>query len=321
MQSDGDLVDGGLTAGRFQAMTGLTAKALRLYAERGILVPASVDPVSGYRSYARSQLRHGLTVDLLRRAQVPLAELARGSDFSFEDRRLLLAVRRQQEDFLLDVAERVVAFDVDDLTAVSTPAPPLDWVGVVVELAVPADAEDQLEAFAALSVDVPEVEAAFVEALADVGAPPAELTWTAAPDTSLHSGSVQLVLARAGHGRLDGATRDVVAAAVRAATGNDVTVLTGTLPHRVEVTFPEATPEGATPVEEAAAGYLQLLAFEHHLATHDLTAASTAGRQVAAGGTLFSDEPGSRPLTVFDVRPPSTAVSGRRGVREEHPQP
>ncbi|MEV0732953.1 MerR family DNA-binding transcriptional regulator [Polymorphospora sp. NPDC050346] len=41
-----------LTAGEFQAITGLSAKALRLYAERGILVPASVAPHSGYRHCA-----------------------------------------------------------------------------------------------------------------------------------------------------------------------------------------------------------------------------------------------------------------------------
>ena len=301
MQSDGDLVGAGLTAGQFQAMTGLSAKALRLYAERGILAPASTDPVSGYRTYGRRQLRHGVTVDLLRRAGVPLAELGSAPEFSFERRRQQVELQRLQEDFFLDVAERVAGFDPASLTAHAVTAPALDWVGVVVGIAVPTDVEGQLEAFSALSVDVPSLEAAFAVALSDVGAPPAERTWTAAPDTTLSSASAQMVLARAGHGPLDDVTRGLVAERVRAAAGSDVTVLTGTLPHRVEVTFPETTPEGATPVEEAAAGYLQLLAFEHYLAAHGLTAASTAARQVAAGGTLFSEEPGRSPVTVFDV--------------------
>lgn len=88
-------------------MTGLSAKALRLYAERGIRTPASVDPASGYRFDDRAQLRHGITTDLLRRAQVPLAELASAADFDFEDWRGKVALRRSLEDFYLAVAEVV----------------------------------------------------------------------------------------------------------------------------------------------------------------------------------------------------------------------
>ena len=40
-------MDDRLTAGEFQRLTGLSAKALRLYAEREVLAPAAVDPVMG----------------------------------------------------------------------------------------------------------------------------------------------------------------------------------------------------------------------------------------------------------------------------------
>ena len=65
-------MDNSLTAGEFQAMTGLSAKALRLYSEREIVTPAFIDRPSGYRYYAPMQLQHGSLVDLLRRARSSL---------------------------------------------------------------------------------------------------------------------------------------------------------------------------------------------------------------------------------------------------------
>jgi MerR family regulatory protein len=41
-----------LRAGEFGAAARLSSKALRLYAEEGLLVPASVDPATGYRLYS-----------------------------------------------------------------------------------------------------------------------------------------------------------------------------------------------------------------------------------------------------------------------------
>ena len=38
-----------MTIGEFAREAGLTPKALRLYDEMGLIVPADVDPVSGYR--------------------------------------------------------------------------------------------------------------------------------------------------------------------------------------------------------------------------------------------------------------------------------
>lgn len=42
--------------GEFSRLAQVTVKALRLYDERGLLVPARVDRVTGYRSYAAAQL-------------------------------------------------------------------------------------------------------------------------------------------------------------------------------------------------------------------------------------------------------------------------
>ena len=45
-----------LQIGMFSLASGLSIKALRAYHEQSILVPASVDPRTGYRAYTVDQL-------------------------------------------------------------------------------------------------------------------------------------------------------------------------------------------------------------------------------------------------------------------------
>jgi DNA-binding transcriptional MerR regulator len=45
-----------LSIGEFARRSRLSVKALRLYDERGVLVPARVDEASGYRYYDAAQL-------------------------------------------------------------------------------------------------------------------------------------------------------------------------------------------------------------------------------------------------------------------------
>ncbi len=52
-----------------------SVKALRLYAEQGLLEPAYVDPSSGYRYYRRGQARQAVTISMLRRLDLPLASI------------------------------------------------------------------------------------------------------------------------------------------------------------------------------------------------------------------------------------------------------
>jgi DNA-binding transcriptional MerR regulator/predicted N-acetyltransferase YhbS len=61
----------------FSAATGLSGKALRLYDERGLLVPARVDPTTGYRRYAQDQIATAGRIALLRRAGIGLADIER----------------------------------------------------------------------------------------------------------------------------------------------------------------------------------------------------------------------------------------------------
>ncbi|WP_109509954.1 MerR family transcriptional regulator [Nocardioides speluncae] len=61
--------------GDFARASGLTPKALRLYDEMGLLAPAEVDPVSGYRWYAADQLDRARLVARLRLVGMPLARI------------------------------------------------------------------------------------------------------------------------------------------------------------------------------------------------------------------------------------------------------
>ncbi len=64
-----------LTIGAFARATGLSAKALRIYDDCGLLPPAAVDPHSGYRYYAPEQRDRARLIAGLRRAGMPLAEI------------------------------------------------------------------------------------------------------------------------------------------------------------------------------------------------------------------------------------------------------
>ena len=59
----------------FARRSRLSPKALRLYDEMGVLPPARVDPVTGYRSYGADQVGPARLVAALRQLGVPLAEV------------------------------------------------------------------------------------------------------------------------------------------------------------------------------------------------------------------------------------------------------
>jgi DNA-binding transcriptional MerR regulator len=61
--------------GEFARMSRLSAKALRLYDELGLLPPAHVDPESGHRFYEVGQLERARLVASLRQIGVPLAQI------------------------------------------------------------------------------------------------------------------------------------------------------------------------------------------------------------------------------------------------------
>jgi DNA-binding transcriptional MerR regulator len=64
-----------ISIGEFARRSRLSLKALRLYDERGVLVPSRVDRASGYRYYDTAQLEQARLVVMLRQLQLPLAAI------------------------------------------------------------------------------------------------------------------------------------------------------------------------------------------------------------------------------------------------------
>jgi DNA-binding transcriptional MerR regulator len=87
--------------------SGLGVSALRFYDRAGVLVPAWVDPVSGYRWYAPEQLQEAQLLARLRRAGMPLVDIRlvlagwSGTDTDLV-RQLLTAHLRRLEQGLSD---------------------------------------------------------------------------------------------------------------------------------------------------------------------------------------------------------------------------
>jgi DNA-binding transcriptional MerR regulator len=80
------------TTGEFAKQARLTAKALRIYAEIGLLRPVDVDPFNGHRRYGVGQVRRARLIGMLRGADLSLAEI--GLLFADLDRDRDLAIVR-----------------------------------------------------------------------------------------------------------------------------------------------------------------------------------------------------------------------------------
>ncbi|GAB3068819.1 DNA polymerase III subunit beta family protein [Micromonospora schwarzwaldensis] len=91
--------------GELARASGLSVSALRFYDRSGVLAPARVDPVTGYRWYADDQVGPARLVAGLRRVGMPLAGIAealRHRRHPAEVHRLLDAHLRRLEDGLAD---------------------------------------------------------------------------------------------------------------------------------------------------------------------------------------------------------------------------
>ncbi|TWP53979.1 MerR family DNA-binding transcriptional regulator [Lentzea tibetensis] len=141
-----------MTIGEFAQLTGLSVKALRLYDEQGLLVPAEVDQWSRYRRYAGAQLADAVRLKAMRAAGVSLVDAQRllaGEDVLGEHRRRL-AEERERQDAALVALEALL----DGRTAwraEEREAPAQHWAGVVMKIEEDDDDTEQAnEAFAGL---------------------------------------------------------------------------------------------------------------------------------------------------------------------------
>ncbi|MEW2377470.1 MerR family transcriptional regulator [Micromonospora sp. NPDC047812] len=89
--------------GELARASGLTVSALRFYDSAGVLAPALVDPVTGYRWYTGEQVAPARLVAGLRRVGMPVAEIAAALRAEpAQVHRLLDAHLRRLEDGLAD---------------------------------------------------------------------------------------------------------------------------------------------------------------------------------------------------------------------------
>lgn len=86
-----------MTIGEFAAATWLSPKALRLYDQKGLLSPDTVDPRSGYRKYSPAQVGTARLITLLRRIDMPLEQIGGLLDVSPEEQAQQIACYRRRE--------------------------------------------------------------------------------------------------------------------------------------------------------------------------------------------------------------------------------
>lgn len=82
--------------GRFAQITHLSVKALRIYANEGLLLPISVDPESGYRYYSLAQATVAARIRQLRLVDMPLEEIRMVLQASSQEQVEMLLTRHQQ---------------------------------------------------------------------------------------------------------------------------------------------------------------------------------------------------------------------------------
>jgi DNA-binding transcriptional MerR regulator/effector-binding domain-containing protein len=86
-----------LTIGEFSKMTYLSVKALRHYHDVGLLAPAAVDPVTGYRRYGADQVGTAQAIRRFRELDMPIDEVRRvldAPDDAARDRAILVHLER-----------------------------------------------------------------------------------------------------------------------------------------------------------------------------------------------------------------------------------
>lgn len=134
-----------LQIGEFAGLTGLSVKALRHYDEKGVLVPAEVDDLSGYRRYGEGQVRAGIVARALRDGGVPLPTVAAvvaagGASEALTAHRRRVLEDRASEDHAFVAAEEVLRALAAPVSVVEREVAAQPFVGQVISVSA-EDAE------------------------------------------------------------------------------------------------------------------------------------------------------------------------------------
>ncbi|MET8150507.1 MerR family transcriptional regulator [Actinoplanes sp. NPDC049668] len=178
--------------GEIARASGLSVSALRFYDGAGVLVPAEVDPVNGYRRYSDDQVRAARLVAGLRRVGMPVAEITRAvSELTNPPavRKLLDEHLHRLEDGLADARRELsrvhalLDFQETALTTVTLPAAALAAALDAVRFAASVDPDLPIlggvlletEPAALCLVATDRYRLAVAEAAAGVSGPPARV--------------------------------------------------------------------------------------------------------------------------------------------------
>jgi DNA polymerase-3 subunit beta len=141
--------------GEVARASGLSVSALRFYDGAGVLVPAEVDPATGYRRYADDQVRAARLIAGLRRVGMPVPEIAQAvRDLGDPDsvRRRLDRHRRRLEDGLADAKRELLRIharlDLEEhlMTRITLPAAALAATLDAVRFAAPGGIDSPIPA-------------------------------------------------------------------------------------------------------------------------------------------------------------------------------
>lgn len=140
-----------MTIGQFAQLTGLGTKALRLYDEQGVLVPAFVDPYSRYRRYTAAQLHTALRLKALRAAGIGVPDAARAlgdrrpAEEVVSEFRARLAIERERQDAALAALESLLGGAEHHWHIERRHAIAQHWAGVVLPVPDDEDGDEQAE--------------------------------------------------------------------------------------------------------------------------------------------------------------------------------
>lgn len=110
-----------ISIGEFSRRSRLSVKALRLYAELGVLVPARVDDASGYRFYRAAQLDTARLVAMLRQLDLPLASVRALLDVEPADAAQRISTYWAESESVHTSRRELAHFLVDLLNGKATP--------------------------------------------------------------------------------------------------------------------------------------------------------------------------------------------------------
>src|SRR2546430_2768012 len=104
--------------GEFSQITGLTAKTLRFYHEKGILAPTSVDPATGYRFYDADKIEKARVIRRLRQMEFSIEDIAVVFAECGDDADVLTHLERQKQSLQQRIsADRDIVRSLSEIIA------------------------------------------------------------------------------------------------------------------------------------------------------------------------------------------------------------